>query len=172
MIKYIWHDGDISVIKEKVNSLPKKVLGVLDSSNLKIVCVKNSVVEYWPELETAQPRGHTKRKTWKSIPGCYYTAGHTVVVASSKKFKTGSDDFILHEIGHAYDVALRMASHKEEFTKVYFKEYDGFSEYYKQLFPSGMDEVFAESFASFYSGKFEFLNDHPTLYNYWRKHRV
>lgn len=73
---------------------------------------------------------------------------------------------MLHEVGHALD---RGKSNSTAFKKARTKDLSALSAYEKQKGKAGLEETFAESYATYYEGNSKAISKTPNLAGYWKK---
>jgi LysM repeat protein len=163
------HGGDPSFVYKNLRLLPKDVLSTLGAGGVKVVAVRDSVVEFQPEDKGVVPRGwESTGLTWDNVPSLYNPNTNTVIIGTSGKFPTGSVNFTLHEFGHAYDTVLGDASSDGAFLQAYAADRPFLSTYQQQAGVAGRQEAFAESFANYYGGNPGYSESNPNLYLYWK----
>lgn len=161
--------GNAAVVEAELKKLPKAVTEALRKKGIAIVAVKDTIVEQFADLHGVTPRGWGGTgKTWDQVPGVFREERKTVAVATSGKFRTGSTDMILHEVGHAYDYAMGRLSSSEPFVKAYDADKDKLTAYFKQAGSAGREELFAESFANYYSRNKGYFKNKPHVQAYWK----
>ena len=157
------------MIFPELKKLPDGVTDALRNGGIQIVAVKDSIVEVFPDLKGVTPRGWGGTgKTWDDVPGVFKSDRMTVAVATSGKFPTGSNDMILHEIGHGYDFAMGTLSSSPSFISAYNADKTHFTGYYTQPGNAGHEELFAESFANYYNRNTKYFENKPNVLAYWK----
>lgn len=163
--------GNISIIYDNLKLLPDFVLETLYKTGVKICVVNDSVIEYDPELSEVRPRGWPSGSTWDIVPGIFLSDSNTVVIATSEKYETGCNNFVLHEIGHAYDKSINYASYYDTFFKeAYDMELSKLDSYLKQPGGAGKCEAFADSFENYFSLNRKYYKSHRNFIRYWDNH--
>jgi len=154
--------GNTDAIKKELDKLPPSVLSTLASGGVKIVVVKDSVVEYRTHLKGVRPRGHPVGSTWDTVPGSQNRG--TVVVATSGKYFSPSISITLHEVGHAYDHLKGKLSQSSAFKQIAPKLFPGSRYFSANTNTKGhLSESFAEAFARYYKG---YKNLQPEFVSY------
>ena len=163
--------GNPKDIQAQLKKLPPEVLQQLKDAGVKIVAVKDSVVEYFPDQKGVKARGWGG-KTWDVIPGEYDPHTKTVVIATSGRYGNGSYNLVLHEVGHAYDDIRGGLSNSPLFKAAYsagaLSTDIGLDSYLMQSGNAGRQETFAEGFARYYGGDPTFQQQDIVLYNYFK----
>lgn len=162
-------NGSSTSAQGAIASLPPDVQQTLDQAGVTIRYVENSVTEALPQLAGVAAPGWENSgtcATYDCVPGTFWAPTRQVIIATSGMYSNSSFDFVLHEIGHAYDFALGYASSSSAFSHVYAAEKSSMGAYYNQAC-CGAREMFAEGFANYYGGNAAFDAAHPALTQYF-----
>lgn len=171
--------SDPSSVVIGLRKYPEQVTSTLNMSQVKIVAVRKSIVEYFPKLRGELIGPGWGNRTWDESPGIFHEASKTVGIATDPDMKkSGSLALGDHEIGHAYDWAMGKISQGPTFEKAFLSDFAALRSasqagYYTKPDANGghvraKSETYAESFANYYSGNARWFADKPALLNYFR----
>lgn len=165
---------------------PSQITTTLQLSQVKIVAVKRTVVEYFPHLNNVQVPGWPPGKTWNLSPGVFSEWYKTVGYATAPDaMRAGSESLFDHELAHAYDWAMGGLSQSPMFVNAFQKDFQALVraetvvQYFskadnpeapasQRTYVRAQKEAYAESFANYYSGKTRWFADKPALLKYFR----
>lgn len=160
--------------------LPDQVQTTLQLAQVKIIEVRKSVVEYFPELATKRPPGYTGNVTFAQVPGLFDPPTNTLAVATNPDPEAHGSSFLyMHEVGHAYDYHMGYISRTQTFMAAAEADYYALvaaspeKRYYTKPDDNGAHyraygETYAESFANYFSGKMKWFADKPNLLRFFR----
>lgn len=159
--------ADRSIIDAAFLKLPAYIIQILNEAGISVKIVRDTIVEAFPALNNVIPRGW--RVSWNTVPGIFDPNTSTIVLASSSVNRTGSGDFRLHEIGHAYDWAVGGASRTDGFTNAWMLDRVTLGPYYNQLDTvAAREETYAEAFSAYYSRNTSWFSNRPNLQRYFQ----
>jgi uncharacterized Zn-binding protein involved in type VI secretion len=172
-------ESDRLLVLKQLARLPPHVLQRLLDKGSKVVVCRDAVTEYDQDLKGEQPRGWKKGDTWDKVPGEYDPARNEVVIAvqghgtpegPNLKKGHGSDNLVLHEVGHAIDSTDDpKLSCGKDFGDARAKDLNTYDAYERQKGDAGKEETYAESFANYYNDPDKNAKQHPNLNEYWKK---
>ena len=166
--------ADQLVVAVELSRLPASELQALEKAGYKIVVVRNSIVEAYPELATKRPRGWPRGKTWADSPGIHDGGRKEVAIATrgGQVPATGnghnSVNLVIHETAHALDV-VHGGSKKKGFKAARTADLAKLSKYEKQAGRGGLEESYAEGMARYYGGTAADRAKTPNLSNYFQR---
>lgn len=158
----------LNEINTAIQKLPPNAVKLLQSKGYKIT-VSRTITDAVPAAKNQQVRGYEAHATWNSVYGMFNRTTRRVIMAENAEQKDGYGrmsysklhdqkrraGILRHEFGHAIDHYLRNFSHSPEFVAAYNKGLKTISvpeqavlSYYLQPGHAGMEEAFAEIFAS------------------------
>jgi hypothetical protein len=145
------HAHNHDTVRLHVEHLAKVPASLVErlAGKLNIGVSSSTVGEAFPELGSQRVRGWGGR-TWKSVPGIYYTSKNTVY-AGGGGIGHGSVSLVLHELGHGIGDKLGFDDHPD-LIAAHRAGYDTFPPYQKQGGPGGFagrQELLAEGFATY-----------------------
>lgn len=172
---------DIPPVINELIKLPTEILQSMADEGSKVIVVRDSVVEYYPELAGVTPRGWPPELTWDSVPGGANTPSNELVIATRlidgerrvppKGEGHGSYNLVLHEAAHIYD-ALVKGSSEAGFIDARNQEIESgrlTTPYLLQEGDAGLHETFATAVAVLYGGSGLIENEFPLLFNHLRE---
>lgn len=176
--------ADPTLANKLLAKYPDQILNTVRISGVKVVAVKKSVVEYFPQLHGV-PIPNWGGKTWDESPGAFSERWKVVTVATDPDAKkSGSLNLFGHEFAHAYDWAMGTlslspsfeAAFKADFTALqnaspgyeYFTKRDATSTSSNPTYVRAQRESYAESFANYYAGNARWFADKPALMKYFK----
>jgi hypothetical protein len=158
----------LNEINNAIQKLPPKAVALLQKRGYKIT-VSRTITDAVPAAKNQQVRGYEAHATWNSVYGMFNRTTRRVIMAENAEQKDGYGrmtysklhdqsrraGILRHEFGHAIDHYLGNFSHSPEFVAAYNKGLKTISvpeqavlSYYLQPGHAGMEEAFAEIFAS------------------------
>lgn len=177
---------DVALLVAEVARAPAPLLERAREAGITFVATRGSVLEHLPELRDERPRGWDEGRSWSAVPGLYHPAGREVVVLirSDEHGRRcvppiasghGSDDLVMHELGHALDyrrVYRSVHSDAREFKEAYAADRERLTAmgetYLLQGGAAGREEAFAESFGRYFGRDPDMASELPALYAYWQ----
>ena len=160
--------------------LPASVAGFLLRKNSRIVVCRGSITDFATELAGEHPRGWPEGMTWDTVPGCFDTNRHKVLVATRANPAGaraipptgdghGSVDLLLHETMHGHDF---LKGHRilksDEFETAYRADFDRLGSYERQDGDAGRQEAYAESAARVFGNDTGVADAWPGLTGFWQ----
>ena len=150
-------------------SVPPQVWQTLDEAGWRIQLAE-FVVDAAPALRGVRPNGWPRHLTWDNSDAIHLPTSKLLILAEKRRNRAGEivassrvAGVLRHEIGHAFDMAVRQnmqsLSASPQFVQAY--EWDrshvaprdrGSLGYYLQDSRSGLQETFAEAFAAVLGG--------------------
>jgi hypothetical protein len=177
--------SDPRVAVKMLEKFPEEVLYKVYIHGVKIVTVKDSVVEVAPEMATRKLPSWGNDVTWRNVPGMYDPWAKVVVIATNS-VNHGSVNLAAHEFVHAYDDAMGKLSATPEFEAAFNLDYralekaDGSGNGYYSMqddpgslklpptFTRARSEAFAEGMARYFNGSARWFADKPSLLRYFQ----
>jgi|GEM_PF-4652499 len=163
---------DAELVSAELAKIPEKYQEMLAKGGAEVVVVRNSITEFFPELAGVQPRGWPPGATWDNVTGV--ASGKQAVIATvdhdsgtPRLNNHGSTNVVLHEVGHVLDNLRGEADYPDAFLQARTADLNQLSDYQKQAGNAGLQETFAESFASAFTDP-SYKDTHPNLYAYWQ----
>jgi phage tail protein X len=126
--------GDPIVAANSLKNLPPQVIDTLRMSQVTIVAVRDSMVEYHTNYKD-QVVPNSGGRTYNDVAGAYDRFTNTVTFATGK-VQHGSASLFEHELGHAYDKNMGDLSSSPMFEEAFHSDFsaliaaDSLSEYY------------------------------------------
>jgi hypothetical protein len=172
--------ADADVVAADLARLPRPVLEYMKASGIDVIAVKNSVVDYRPDLAGQRPRGWVKRlddwssgPTWDSVPGMS-SAGMAIIATRrggvpARGNGSGAKSVTIHESFHAIDY-MGGWSHEPEFVEARDADARKLSAYELQPGNPGEREAFAMSAEYYFLHDEAWGREHPHLWRYWETH--
>jgi hypothetical protein len=163
-------DADTTRVRFELDRLPDDVNKKLTAMGTTIIAVPSNVAQYYKGLFAVTPGGHDV--PWSQIPGGFFNdltgpdRKNTIIIATGPTaYDSSSNDFAMHEIGHAYDWSWRngqgyVLSDSQGFRNAFDSDYYALGTRYLQ---SSYREAFAEVFANYYIGNTEWFYNKPNL---------
>lgn len=178
LVKYTPGADPASAIQamKKYDSL---ILTALKLSDVQVIVVKKSIVEYFPQL-AGQPIPGWNGVKWDQSPGGFYSRYKVITVATdADRKKDGSISLFDHELAHAYDWAMGKISLTPTFEAAFNADFGALRDespvvqYYTKsddsgLFTRAQSETYAESFANYHTGNARWFSNKPALLKYFR----
>lgn len=139
-----------NAVNEDVGKITPRAMERLTETGTTIELVVGKGIPKHPKLahlKGKRPRGWTEGSTWDDVPGAGPGSrnGQVVIAANKLKEGHGSQNLILHEVGHGLDV--HELSTADDWQKIWKSE-----EWWDAYTADYPEEAFAESFAKFFDG--------------------
>lgn len=178
--------SDPNVVVNMYKKYPEEVLNTVRVHGVRVVTVKESVLEIAPEVATIELQNWGKKLTWQDVPGMYYSTPYQkIVVIATKSTKHGSISLADHEFMHAYNEAMGRLSDMPEFEAAFNSDWaalekaDGSGNgYYTKTdkyvgqsvptFTRARGEAFAEGMSRYFNGDARWFADKPALLRYFQ----
>lgn len=178
--------ADVALLVTEVARAPAPLLERAQAAGITFVATRDSVLEHLPALCAERPRGWDSDRGWDSVPGLYNPAGREVVViirsdehgrrcVPPMNTGHGSDNLVLHELGHALDyrrVVRGVHSAASDFLAAYSTDRARIAaageDYLLQEGAAGREEAFAESFGRYFARDPDMASELPALHAYWQ----
>ncbi|MDB5935018.1 MAG: hypothetical protein JWQ01_2362 [Massilia sp.] len=141
--------GSTAALRQEFPEFPGWAADILMKNRVRVLMVRDSVVEAFPQLRGVWPRNYPAGQTYDQVAGVCLDDGSAVAIAQSGKFLSRSFDMPFHELAHAVDIAARF-SRSEKFIAAWGKDYHALGSDYFRGVLSGHSEAFAEGFARYY----------------------
>jgi hypothetical protein len=173
--------NDVALVNAELAKVPEKYRKIMQDKGVNVAVVRNSVVEYNPNLQGVQPRGWPPGSSWDDVPGLYDPNTNTVVIATVGHGTTvgphvpqtgeghGSQNIVLHESGHSFENEIK---NSPQFIGARNADMQQLSDYEKQSGDAGLSETCAESFANAFGGNPDYSSTHPNLDAFWQHHEA
>lgn len=169
---------DIPPVIAELSKLPANILQSMVDEESKVIVVRNSVVEYYPELSGVRPRGWPPGSTWDDVPGAARASRNELVVATTsingeravppRGDGHGAYNLVLHEAGHIYD-ALIGGRENPDFVEARNQDIEAgrlTTPYLLQEGNAGRSETFASSVSMFYGGSGLVANELASIFDH------